>query len=143
MPVLVSLVIPIYDRASYLPQTIASILFMTFHFRLIHRSCFEQIGGIDPRSGLVPDYDLCLRLSEVCQIHHHPHSLYHYRIHPDSMSHQRQRETIADSQAAVERALHRRGLSDRYQLNVQLTQTDTQLKSRFLIEPKPVPHPMP
>ena len=126
------------SQTPYSPDRLL-VEFMTFHFRLIHRSCFEQIGGIDPRSGLVPDYDLCLRLSEVCQIHHHPHSLYHYRIHPDSMSHQRQRETIADSQAAVERALHRRGLSDRYQLNVQITQTDTQLKSRFLIEPKQIP----
>lgn len=110
--------------------------FMTFHFRLIHRSYFEQVGGIDPRSGLVPDYDLCLRLSEVTQIYHHPQSLYGYRVHPNSMSQQRQGETIADSQAAVERALHRRGLSEHYQLNVQLTQTATGLKSRFLIEPK-------
>lgn len=113
--------------------------FMTFHFRLMHRSVFEQVGGIDPRSGLVPDYDLCLRLSETTQIHHHPHSRYRYRIHPGSMSQQRQQETITDSQAAVERALHRRGLSKDYQLNVQITQTDTGLKSRFQIEPKQVP----
>jgi len=113
--------------------------FMTFHFRLMHRSAFEQVGGIDPRSGLVPDYDLCLRLSEVCQIHHHPQSLYSYRIHPESMSQQHQRETIADSQSAVQRALHRRGLAQDYQLNVQITQTDAGLKSRFLIEPKPAP----
>ena len=46
--------------------------FMTFHFRLIRRSAFEQAGGIDPyfvgvaaRRVAAIDYDLCLRLSEV------------------------------------------------------------------------------
>lgn len=120
-----------YDRDRLLVD------FMTFHFRLMHRSVFEQVGGIDPLSGLVPDYDLCLRLSEVCQIHHHPKSLYGYRIHSESMSQQRQLEIITDSKAAVERALQRRGLSEHYQLNVQVSHSDTGLKSRFLIEQKP------
>jgi len=110
--------------------------FMVFHFRLMHRSVFEQVGGIHDNCGLVPDYDLCLRLSEVTQIHHLQRPLYYYRVHPQSMSQQQQLDTVQDSKAAVERALQRRGLSDRFQLNVQLEQEHTRLRSRFSIEAK-------
>lgn len=112
--------------------------FMVFHFRLMRRSLFEQVGGIDAAVELVPDYDLCLRLSEVTEFHHLPRSLYDYRIHPQSMSQQQQLETIRNSQAAVERALQRRELADRYELQVKLLQQEGELMSQFALRKKQV-----
>ena len=50
--------------------------FMTFHFRLLRRSVYEQVGGIDPTFTTSEDYDLCLRRSEVTDIYHLPQPLY-------------------------------------------------------------------
>lgn len=108
--------------------------FMTVHFRLMRRSTFDQVGGINPHSGLAADYDLCLRLSEVTEVDHLPRPLYYYRIHPHNTSQKRQLEIITDSQSAVERALQRRGLADRFQLVVQVMQRDGYLNSRFAIQ---------
>jgi hypothetical protein len=52
------------------------------------------------------------------------------------MSQQRQLETIEDSKAAVERALERRGLADRFQLVVTLNQTEIHISSYFSIQEK-------
>jgi glycosyltransferase involved in cell wall biosynthesis len=112
--------------------------FMTFHFRLMRRSVFELAGGIDPTLELIPDYDLCLRLSEVTEICHLCHPLYEYRVHAESMSHQRQLETIRNSQQAVERALQRRGLADVYELEVHLLQENNEVVSQFALRRKAV-----
>ena len=105
--------------------------FMTFHFRLMRRSAYEQTGGIDLSLSCAIDYDLCLKLSEVTNIHHLPHPLYFYRTHAHSISKQRRSEQTDCSRRAVENALIRRGLSDRYQLEVQPP-------SRFRLQPKPI-----
>jgi glycosyltransferase involved in cell wall biosynthesis len=110
--------------------------FMTFHFRLLRRSLFEQVGGIYAACDFVQDYDLCLRCSEVTQIAHLPRPLYYYRLHPHSMSQQQQQEMLQSSQAAIRRALQRRGLADRYQLQVQTQQIDAQLVGQFSLQPK-------
>ena len=44
--------------------------FMTFHFRLLRRSVYEQIGGFREAFESIEDYDLCLRLSDVTEIWH-------------------------------------------------------------------------
>lgn len=94
--------------------------FMIFHFRLIRREVFEQAGGIDENSGLVPDYDLCLRLSEITEVHHLKQPLYYYRKHSGNMSHTQRVELIYSSQKAIARALQRRGLSDKYDIKVEI-----------------------
>jgi glycosyltransferase involved in cell wall biosynthesis len=119
-----------YDKNQLLVQ------FMVFHFRLMRRSVFEQVGGIDRVSGLVPDYDLCLRLSEVTEFYPLKQCLYSYRLHAASMSEQKQQQTIQDSKQAVNRALQRRGLADRYELCVQLSQLDNKLQSQFKLQAK-------
>jgi GT2 family glycosyltransferase len=53
---------------------------MTFHFRLMRRSVFDQVGGISGALDYVEDYDLCLRLSEVTEIRRVREPLYYYRI---------------------------------------------------------------
>jgi glycosyltransferase involved in cell wall biosynthesis len=92
--------------------------FMTFHFRLIRRSCFMAIGGIDQDFRSAEDYDLCLRLSEITEVCHIPTPLYDYRVHPDSISVGDRATQTAWAKEAINRALVRRGLSDRLKLNV-------------------------
>jgi glycosyltransferase involved in cell wall biosynthesis len=92
--------------------------FMTFHFRLIRQESFEQAGGIEPYFESAIDYDLCLRLSEVTQIKHLKVPLYEYRVHPQSMSNQSRSRQVQYAKAAVEKAIHRRGLAKAYRLEV-------------------------
>ena len=92
--------------------------FMTFHFRLIRRDCFELAGGINPEFKAAIDYDLCLRLSEVTQIRHLQIPLYEYRIHLQRMSHQGRHLQVQCAKAAVEQAIARRGLANAFRLDV-------------------------
>ncbi|NET51530.1 MAG: glycosyltransferase [Merismopedia sp. SIO2A8] len=103
--------------------------FMTFHFRLLRRSVYEQVEGFDPDFVCAQDYDLCLKISEVTQVAHIPKPLYFYRWHNNSVSCQRQLEQIHFSQRAIHNALKRRGLEDKLELEVQL-------RPQFLIKRK-------
>ncbi|MEQ9238765.1 glycosyltransferase [Coleofasciculus sp. E2-BRE-01] len=94
--------------------------FMIFHFRLIRRSVYDQVGGINEVFESVEDYDLCLRLSEVTQVWQVKRPLYYYRNHPKSLSHDKQIEQMLLSHKAISQALERRGLSDRFQVNLQI-----------------------
>jgi glycosyltransferase involved in cell wall biosynthesis len=94
--------------------------FMTFQFRLMRREIFTAIGGMDETMLGAEDYDLCLRLSETTQIHHLPRPLYLYRVHPASTSQARRLEQIMGSKLAIERALKRRGMDARYELDLEL-----------------------
>lgn len=94
--------------------------FMTFHFRLMRRDAFELAGGIDSSIQVAIDYDLCLRLSEVTQFAHIAKELYYYRTHQETISHRQRLEQILASQDAISRALIRRGLSERYQIDVEI-----------------------
>jgi glycosyltransferase involved in cell wall biosynthesis len=93
---------------------------MVFHFRLIRRSVYDQIGGINESFECAYDYDLCLRLSEVTQIRQVKQPLYYYRVHDNSISHQKQLEQILQSQSAIQQALERRGLAGEYELRLRL-----------------------
>ena len=93
--------------------------FITFHFRLIRRSVFDQVGGINELSEYAEDYDLCLRLSEVTQVHHLKQPLYYYRNHSKNISHQHQTEQSLQAYKAILRALERRGLLECFPVNLQ------------------------
>lgn len=103
--------------------------FMTFHFRLIRQSIYQQIGGFDTAFFYAQDYDLCLKLSEVSQIQHLAQPLYFYRNHSQSISQEKRVEQIEYARRAIANALQRRGLSDRYDINVEII-------GRFSIMPK-------
>lgn len=111
-----------YGKRCHIPYSRDRLLldFMTFHFRLIRRSVFDQVGGIDRASDLVEDYDLCLRLSEVTQVERVRKPLYYYRHHGNNASYQWRIEQVLRSQAAIRQALHRRGLADQYTIEVTL-----------------------
>jgi hypothetical protein len=98
---------------------------MTFHFRLIRRSIYDQVGGIDDALESAEDYDLCLKLSEITNFKHLTKPLYRYRYHDQSLSHEKRLTQIECSRTAVTRALERRGLADRFELDVQILEKFT------------------
>jgi glycosyltransferase involved in cell wall biosynthesis len=106
--------------------------FMTFHFRLLRRSAFDAVGGmnVEQQSG-AEDYDLCLRLSEYGEILRHPKPLYYYRCRPGSFSHSQRLDQINASEQAVRRALIRRGMSNTHELSVFIS-------AHFRLRKKPV-----
>ena len=87
--------------------------FMTFHFRLIRRTVYDQVGGMNEFYKYAEDYDLCLRLSEVTKVRHLPKPLYYYRYHRENINHQHPVEQSYYSHQAIAQALKRRGLIDR------------------------------
>ena len=93
--------------------------FMTFHFRLMRRALFDEIGAVDPSLPYVEDYDLCLRLSEITQFHHLAKPLYFYRVHPQSVSKQHRLKQIEMASEAIRRALARRKMDQKYELEVE------------------------
>ena len=111
-----------YGKRCGIPYSPERLLldFMTFHFRLIRRSVFEQVGGIDETAQWVEDYDLCLRLSEATQVSHITKPLYFYRHHSHSISNQKRLEQIFSSRDAIARAIERRGMSDRFEIELQI-----------------------
>jgi len=112
----------------YSPQRLL-VDFMTFHFRLMRRSVFDQVGGVDETIPSAEDYDLCLRLSEVTEIRHVNKPLYLYRVHQDSESQTGRVKQIFASRDAINRALVRRGMADTHELQMRIS-------SQFLIRKK-------
>ncbi|HEY9630847.1 MAG TPA: glycosyltransferase [Coleofasciculaceae cyanobacterium] len=108
--------------------------FMTFHFRLLRRSVYDQVGGLNPLFERAEDYDLCLRLSEVTEVQHIEQPLYFYRQHSDNVT-KNQLEQVRWAHLASTHALKRRGLSDRYEIDLKLT-------SRFILKQKKFTDPL-
>ncbi len=103
----------------YSPERLL-IDFMTFHFRLMRRDVYDAMGGFDANLGIAEDYDLCLRLSEVTAVEHLAEPLYYYRWHSANISTTQQLRQAKCSTIAVNRALQRRGLSQKLRLEVKL-----------------------
>ena len=94
--------------------------FMTFHFRLFRRSVYDQAGGMTNAVHLAEDYDFCLRVSEIAKIVRLPTALYRYRRHPDQLSSARRLGQIIAARQAIQRALERRGLTDQFEIHMEL-----------------------
>lgn len=101
---------------------------ISFQFRLFRSEIYEEAGGINAELTASPDYDFCLRASEITPFIYLPKPLYCYRVHERSISTARRLEQIDNSARAVRDALHRRGLDEKYRLKVTLL-------SRFEIRP--------
>jgi glycosyltransferase involved in cell wall biosynthesis len=101
---------------------------MTFHFRLIRRSVYDSVGGVDDSFASGEDYDLCLKLSEITEVYHIAKPLYYYRRHDSNVTNDNFKN-IYWAQKAINDALKRRGLDEDYEL-------DTHLTAFFSIKPK-------
>lgn len=104
-------------RRCHIPYSKDRLLidFMTFHFRLLRRCAYEQVGGIDESFERASDYDLCLKLSEVTAVQHIQKSLYYYRWHEGNMTN---RKTNYWAYRASSQALKRRGLDKHFRLTL-------------------------
>lgn len=116
-----------YGRRCRIPYSKNRLLldFMTFHFRLMRRCLYDQVGGIDDALESAEDYDLCLKLSEITNFKHLARPLYRYRYHSQSLSREKRFTQIECSRTAVTRALERRGLADRFELDVDIREKFT------------------
>jgi hypothetical protein len=65
-----------------------------------------------------------------------PLPLYFYRVHTHSMSQQQALAMIRQSQAAVNRALLRRGIAESCELRVEISSVGDRLQSHFSLHPK-------
>jgi filamentous hemagglutinin family protein len=120
-----------YGSRCQIPYSPVRLLvdFMTFHFRLLRRSLYHQIGGIDHSLDFVEDYDLCLRLSEVTQIQRVPQPLYFYRVHSDNASHQLNLEQTLRTHTILKQALIRRGMAASHAIDLDLATGHFTLRS--------------
>ncbi|MEH2280626.1 MAG: CHAT domain-containing protein [Nostoc sp.] len=122
-----------YGHRCDIPYSQVGLLvnFMTFHFRLMRRSVYNRVGGVNASfAGSAYDYDLCLRLSEVTEVRQVKQPLYLYRNHSQSISVTRKKEQLLWSGKAIAQALWRRGLAEKLQIDVEL------LTGRFILRRK-------
>lgn len=120
-----------YGKRCQIPYSPKRILvdFMTFHFRLMRRSLYDRVGGIDPAFEVAEDYDLCLRLSEATEFWHIHRPLYYYRNHPNNSSYRHHPKQLEFSRKAIAQALQRRGLANEWDVVVR--------DGRFFLQQKP------
>ena len=111
-----------YGKRCQIPYSKERLLldFMTFHFRLMRRDVLDQVGGFDESMAYVEDYDLCLKLSEITEVRHVKKPLYYYRCHPGSDSQRYTKQQAKNSAQAIANAIHRRGMSDRFAIQLQI-----------------------
>jgi glycosyltransferase involved in cell wall biosynthesis len=111
-----------YGHHCQVPYSRERILleFMTFHFRLLRSNVYKDIGGFDPTFTYAQDYDLCLRLSDTTEIAQIKQPLYYYRHHSSSISGEKRIEQMLFTKRAIENALHRRNMSNTYDLEFQV-----------------------
>ncbi len=91
---------------------------ITFHLRVIKRSYYDLVGGLNLDYKVANDYELNLRLTEVTDVIHIPKVLYNYRQHPNQVSANYRLEQITNSEKAIRAALIRRNLNHTFQLDV-------------------------
>lgn len=113
------------DR-SRIPWTRDNILdfFMSFQFRLIKTEFFKQMPKADfpmPGAGCGPDYDLCIRLSDVCNMEHRRFPFYYYRQHGQTINSNRQMEQRESSAIFLTAARERRAAQDAERINGKST----------------------
>ena len=103
------------SRGDYIPYSPERLLedFMTFHFRLIRTSVFENIGGIclDENINIVQDYNISLKISEVTKILYCSQILYYYRIHASNITRTKPDKILENVENCKRNALVRRGIT--------------------------------
>lgn len=109
------------SRRSQMPFSKDNILlhFMTFHFRLFRKACYQKIAPLDVNLRMASDYEISLKLAEVTNIKHLPLPLYYYRVYPQSLSHRKYTEQSEVVLQLLRDSIKRRGLHVRVELFYQ------------------------
>ena len=104
------------DLRSTVPYDSFALLtnFMTFHFRMIPLAAYRAVDGINENMLASEDFDLCLRLSEQIPFIRVAKVLYSYRQHRGSISATSRILQLDQAEAAIKRALKRRGIDKTY-----------------------------
>lgn len=91
-----------FRKPDFSPERLRGQMYLG-HLSVYRRSLLEQIGGFRPGFDGSQDYDLALRATEAAaKVLHLPEVLYHWRIHPESVSHRSDNAPVFD---AAKRAL--------------------------------------
>jgi glycosyltransferase involved in cell wall biosynthesis len=85
---------------------------------MARRNAIEYIGGYQERMKHAEDLDLFLRLAEIGKLSNIPEILLYYRMHPQSIGHQKRREQYESAERAVLEAMKRRELGSEPQLKM-------------------------
>lgn len=73
-------------RSTYSLRKMQTKGFCAFQFRMIRKSAFDKMRELNPKIPTGEDFDLVLKLGEVCQFIHVPKKLYFYRQHDSQTS---------------------------------------------------------
>ena len=100
-------------KPEFCPDTLRSYNYIC-HLIVVKKSLFDELGGFREGFDGSQDYDLILRITEKAKtIIHIPKVLYHWRVHPSSLSYDIDGKLIAVEAAkkALNDHLHRLGVS--------------------------------
>jgi len=107
----------------YSKERILSV-FMAFHFRMMRKSAYLEIGGFRTEFDTIEDYDICLRLSEITEIGKINEYLYQYRKHENSVTGDKLAiDFFVLIQSAIQEALDRRGMKETHRIKVKFNPT--------------------
>jgi len=101
----------VFRKPGFNPGLLLSHNYIT-HFVTVKRSLFTEVGGLSSMYDGAQDYDLMLKLSEVCDnIVHIPKVLYHWRASESSTSINHEQKDYANEagRLALQAAVTRRG----------------------------------
>jgi glycosyltransferase involved in cell wall biosynthesis len=110
--------------------------FIVFHFRLFHRDLFYRVGGMDESLYRAVDYDFCLKVSEIAEIKHLKEILYFYRIHDRQVTKLNNPEQVKCTFKAINNALKRRRLDNRYNLVCKKQNINNNIVAKFILMKK-------
>lgn len=91
---------------------------------MIRRTVLQELGGYDEAMISAQDLDLWLRLGERGQLANLPDAILKYRLHSNSVSHNRSIEQRQNARIACERAWQRRGIEGSFEAGYAWRPTD-------------------
>ncbi|RMG58030.1 MAG: glycosyltransferase [Deltaproteobacteria bacterium] len=98
-----------YSHPEYDPVMLLKGM-IVHHFRMFRRLYWYRTSGFSEELSSAVDYDMFLKMSEVCWFHHLREVLYFYRLHGENTSIRGYAVQTENHVRAVEMALRRRGL---------------------------------
>jgi len=104
---------PVFCREKFINSMIVS------HFRLFRKRDWERLdGGFDETLENAEDFDLFLRLSEICPFHHIQEVFYGYRLHGENASIVFQEKQTEHHNLIIQQALKRNGMDKEWEAYV-------------------------